>query len=350
MFEKLGATFATLPNAVVHIIGFPSSQQLVQHENLQLHAHTAKPFGRLSHQRITAPVRILFKLLQLKPRLLIITTHELLAVALWCKFVTGCRLVYDVQENYYFNIRFTKSFPVVIRQVLALAVRFKEYLTKPFIDYYFLAERGYVHELRFARPYLVLENKLPQRLALKFRRHQAGNTRLIFSGTLSETTGVIEAIELAAKLHQLNPAITLTVIGNSLSLSFLALLKRKAETYPFIRLKVSEYPFAHEQILEALGQADAGIIIYPPNPSTASSIPTKLYEYLAVQLPVIIRHNEASHQLVNHLKAGVLLTTHFMPETLLASLREGFKPLDSPLIYWESAENELAAIIKRLIL
>lgn len=349
MFEKLGATLADLPDTTVHIIGFPTSQQLSQSQNLQRHPHTHKPFGRLSPQRITAPVRILFKTLQLKPTLLIITTHELLGIALWCKFVTGCRLVYDVQENYFFNIRFTQSFPFLIRQILALAVRFKEFISKPFIDYYFLAEKGYVHELRFARPYLVVENKLPQRLALQYRRKVSGNTRLIFSGTLAATTGVLQAIELAEQLHRLNTAVTLTIIGNCLSENFLTALKRKAQTHPFITLKVSVYPIAHHQILEALSQADAGIIIYPPNPSSASSIPTKLYEYLALGLPVIVRHNEASHQLVTELHAGVVLTPDLRPESLLHALTQRTIPVQNPSIYWESIENELVAVVKRLI-
>lgn len=348
MFEKLGATLADLPDTTVHIIGFPTSQQLSQSQNLQLHPHTDKPFGRLSPQRITAPVRILFKLLQLKPRLLIITTHELLGVALLSKLLTGCRLVYDIQENYFFNIWFTRSFPVVIRQVLASAVRFKEYIGKPFIDYYFLAEKGYVHELRFGRPYLVVENKLPQRLALQYRRKVSGNTRLIFSGTLAVTTGVLQAIELAEQLHRVNNAVTLTIIGNCLSENFVSVLKRKAQTHPFISLKASIYPIAHDQILEALSQADAGIIIYPPNPSTASSIPTKLYEYLAVGLPVIIRHNEGSHKLVNELHAGVVLSTDLRPESLLHALTQRAKQAQNPSIYWESIENELVAAVKRL--
>lgn len=349
MFEKLGTSLATIPEVNVHIIGFPSSGYASGQHRIELHPHSAKPFGRLSLTRMAIPSRIMFKVLSLKPDLLIITTHELLWMALWCKLVLGCRVVYDVQENYFRNILYTKTFPLVVRPLLACYVRFKEWICKPVVDVYLLAEKGYGQELRFARPFLVLENKLPERQAHRYRRSAAGNSNLIFSGTLSETTGVLEAINLAGNLHRLNPDITLTIIGNCLSENFLNKLKQQASTHSFIRFTGSIYPVEHEQILEAINRAVAGIIIYPANPSTACSVPTKLYEYLGLGLPVIIRHNEDSHKLVEALQAGIVLQPGHKPERILTWLQQPITFIPPPEIYWESAETELLTCVQELL-
>ena len=44
----------------------------------------------------------------------------------------------------------------------------------------------------------------------------------------------------------------------------------------------------HHDILEAIHHADAGIISYPHSHHTKNSHPTKLFEYLSAQLPIIL--------------------------------------------------------------
>jgi glycosyltransferase involved in cell wall biosynthesis len=350
MFEKLGASLAAIPNTTVHIIGFPAGDSPAKHDSIQLHRNAEKPFGRISATRLTAPFRIMRKVLLLKPHLLIITTHELLWMALGCKLILGCKIIYDVQENYYLNIRSTKTFPAVIRVLLAMYVRLKERICAPFVDHFLMAEKGYNEEIRFARPHLVLENKLPERLANQYRRiPEQGKINLVFSGTLAETTGVLEAIHLAGKLHAVNPDVTLTIIGNCFSAKFLEKLTREAARHSFVHLTATAFPVAHELILASLSRARAGIIIYPPNPSTRSSIPTKLYEYLAIGLPVLIHHNEASHQLVSSLSAGIVLDPEPSPKNLVAQLEQlpGYVP--PPEIYWESTEKVLHGLVFKIL-
>ncbi len=351
MFGKLGMSLAALPGVSVHCIGFPGAGAPDEASLIKLHAHTSKPFSRISIARIFAPFRILIKTLRLKPDVFLITTHELLWAALLCKLLTGCPVVYDVQENYFYNILYTKAFPGILRPGLALYVRLKELLCSPFIAFFILAEREYQNELRFARPFLVAENKLPLRIARQFvRKPGANRSALIFSGTLAETTGVHEAIDLALALHAHSPAVTLTLIGNCPSKKFLNKLRQRISGYPFIRFTGGVYPLSHEAILNALREADAGVIIYPPNRSTATSIPTKVYEYLALELPILIRHNEPSHRLVRELNAGIVLPSgRPAPDQILAGLQQGIKPAHNSSIYWESIEKELFDRVQKIL-
>jgi glycosyltransferase involved in cell wall biosynthesis len=345
MYEKLGTSLAARLEAAVHIIGFPETVPHQTNPGITFHPLGSKAFHRLSVARFIAPGKILLKVIRLKPSYLVITTHELLWVALICKIWVGCRIIYDVQENYFSNILFTRVFPPGIRQLLATYVRTKEWITAPFIHCFLLAEKGYSDELRFAKPYLIIENKLPRKLADRFGIKQNPiKTKLIFSGTIAPTTGIFEAIELARKLHVLEPEITLTVIGHCPAYSFLKKLKAYVSEYAFIRLIVSAHPIAHEKVLDELSHSSAGIIIYPPNPSTQSSLPTKLYEYLAIRLPVLIRHNDASHDLVTSFQAGIVLTANPDPVELLEKLAGLQVPAAPESVYWESTEDALIRV------
>src|SRR5690606_8480188 len=135
-------------------------------------------------------------------------THELLLPGVFLKILLGCRLFYDVQENYYRNIIHTPAFPKFLRPILATYVRVKEWCSAPFIDHYFLAEASYQTELPFLRKkYTIIENKYKgRRIPTDKKCTSDRNFHFIFSGTLAQSTGVFIAIELACKLHKENPS------------------------------------------------------------------------------------------------------------------------------------------------
>lgn len=322
MFEKIGSSLAQAGHDV-HIIGFPSTSGSTGHSTIHFHIVAPYPFKRLSLTRLFASLRVLRMVLKLKPHYLIITTHELLFTALWCKFLTGCKVLYDVQENYYRNIRYTTAFPVGVRTVIAAWVRLKERLLHPIITTYILAEKGYADELPFAKPHLVLENKITKALADRYRKkQQTGYSKLLFTGTLAETTGVFEAIQLTDKLYARDPSVTLTIIGHTPSAVVHKQLLNITSQKAFIHYNGSEQPVPHEAILNEINNADFGIIWYPPNPSTACSIPTKLYEYMGLNLPVLISHNAQSEVLVEQKKTGLILSQSTDYQNLITKMKE----------------------------
>lgn len=345
MFEKIGSSLAQAGHDV-HIIGFPSTSGSTGHSTIHFHIVAPYPFKRLSLTRLLASLRVLRMVLKLKPDYFIITTHELLFTALWCKFLTGCKVLYDVQENYYRNIRYTTAFPVGIRSLLAQWVRLKERLVHPIITTYILAEKGYTDELPFAKPYLVLENKITKALADRYRKkQQTGYSKLLFTGTLAETTGVFEAIRLTDKLYALDPSVTLTIIGHAPSTGVHKQLLNITSQKTFILYKGSEQPVPHEAILNEINNADFGIIWYPPNPSTACSIPTKLYEYMGLNLPVLISHNAQSEALVEQNKTGLILSQSTDYQHLITKMKDFRLSENETNPYFE---EDVAALIKLL--
>jgi glycogen(starch) synthase len=344
MFEKIGATLLDSGEFEVTIVGYPT---LGQSTRKGVECRPLKKFGRLSLNRLLAPWQVFQIINQVKPELIIINTPELLLVAFLNRILYGRKIIYDVLENYYYNIRFTPAFPKWMRFVLATFVRLAEVISRTFVSHYLLAEKGYEKELEFATPHTVIENKLPQEIASQYNIKNKGYSKLIFSGTLAPTTGVLEAIQLCKKLHELDASFTLTIVGYCSLPDFLHRIKSEIAACDFIKLIGGGSLVPHFEILQELGKSDFGIVIYSVNPSTESSIPTKLYEYLAIGLPVLIHHNEQSHQLVSRLNAGVIL-----PKTIdyisLAKLLKStpFHPLHDPSIFWETEAAKLKASLK----
>lgn len=350
MYEKIGVTLADSGVFDVHIIGSDS----VKTNHTGVTQHALKPFRRISLGRLLAPWRILSVALRLKPDIVIITTHELLYLAMFLKIRRKCRILYDVQENYYWNILYTTAFPLLIRPFVALYVRSKETLAAPHIDHFLLAEKGYEQELRFQRNrYTVIENKVrieetEKKLPATFQTRK--NIHLIFSGTLAETTGVFTAIDLAIKLHVIDDRFRFTIIGFCSQREVLEKIRLLIQPRSFISLITGDRPVPHAEIFKHLHLADFGLVTYQINPSTMNSIPTKLYEYLGFHLPVVLVNHKPWVEFCHPYDAAVVFdANHYDAAALYQEMmKKPFYSREPVEVYWESEAPKLLAILTKL--
>jgi hypothetical protein len=338
MFEKLGITLSELYE--VHIIGFPARTNVTK----DIYFYPLHVFNRLSLRRLLAPWTILARVCRIRPHIFIITTHELLLPGVLAKWITGCKLIYDVQENYYRNIRYQDGFPLPIRPILAWWVKLKESLLKPFVDHYLLAERAYQAEMSFPPGrFTIIENKLKKPPSLPRDHQDKSIIRLLFSGTLSESTGVFTAIALADALHHIDPRIRLTIIGYApLNLTY-ERIHDITRDKNFVTLIGGDKLVPHHDVMHAIAAANFGIISYPPNPSTENSIPTKLYEYLGSKLPILLINNATWVNRCAPYPAAVVFDAHQLDaKTLLKMMSETvFYRSEPDDVYWQSEADRL---------
>lgn len=298
-------------------------------------------------KRLTAPFCFFRQALKLRGTDVIVCTHELLFAAFILKIVTDCRVFYDVQENYFRNILFTASFPRLFRLPLALHVRIKEIILAPVVDHFFLAENCYQHELSFTRKkFTVLENKYQGDVTVIRKRKNHEGKKLLFSGTLSELTGVFTAIDLASRLHALDPSVTLTIIGYAPRPEEYLRIKRAIDSKAFITLLGGDVIVSHNDIVAAIQSAGFGIIAYPPSPSTSDRVPTKLYEYLANQLPILLIGNPLWVQMCLPYPAAIPFDPdHPDPAALLRSMDSiDFYSSVPQNVTWSSEEPRLLSL------
>jgi glycosyltransferase involved in cell wall biosynthesis len=330
MFGKLARGLA---GHEVHVIGQQAGNAT---PSAGIILHPLPKMTRFSFERIMAPWRVLALVMQLKPNLFIITTHELLWIALLSKLTTRCKVIYDVQENYFYNILYTATFPRIVKPIMAFYVRMKELIAAPFIDHFVLAEKAYEAELPFLRKsYTVIENKVVRPDAKDLVPRKTVIRKLVFTGTLAPTTGVFTAIEIAKGLHEIDPEITLSIVGYCPQTSVLAEVQKLCRDLPFITLVGGESLVPHQTILQAIANADAGIISYPENPSTKTSIPTKLYEYLGYRLPIILNKSASLIELCEPFNAAVIYSEGQFTTLHQRLQHHVFYTHKPEFVYWE---------------
>ena len=343
MLEKMGMTLAGHDYKVA-IIGYPSPKTPQLPASVGLIALPS--FNRLSSARWLARWQVLRHCLRIKPDLLIFNTHELLIPAVLFRLLRRTPLVYDVRENYKWNILYSGSFRHPVRQLIAWMVRLKEILTSPFISHFFLAEPAYQNEFKFHRGrFTLLCNKAI--VGPRARRYDGKDLHLIFTGTVDESTGVFDAIQLASQLHQQDPAIQLTIMGYAALTETRRKLQDAADSLDFIRLAGISHLVPHSEILEAISTAHAGFLLYKPSPHVDASYPTKLYEYLSARLPIILnRHWPWMPEFENY---RPFLLADSVPEGLtgiLESLKKpNFYPEDPPSIHWSDEVPRFLSIV-----
>jgi hypothetical protein len=279
----------------------------------------------------------------------------LLWIALAAKILRGCSIIYDIRENYFRNILYTNAFPPVIRVFIALYVRIKERITSAFINFFFLAEAGYARELSFVGSRkIILENKL-KKVDLPLKQKWSAvdqQLHLLFTGTLAITTGVFVAIDIATKLHSVNPAVRLHIVGFSPIPAIQREIEQATAHKDFIYFQNSRKPVSHLDILAAIQQADVGIIAYPPNVSTENTIPTKLYEYMGYALPILLIDHAPWVERCRPYNAAIPFnTSNFDADKILTTLRETpFYSSKAENVFWHTEEPKLlqsiAAVLK----
>ncbi|WP_436516556.1 hypothetical protein [Ekhidna sp. To15] len=284
-YWKLSQSIAKTNKYEVNIIGNEGKKQSSD-KNIKFYPHSVERSNWL--KRLLIREHILLKVLRIKPNVLIITTHELINTALVCKILLGCKVIYDVQENYRKNVEFISTSP--FRSLISSLIYFKEkFVGRLFIDTYWLAESCYKVELSFiGNRYVVLENKAFEH---SYNPRDWSKIHMVFSGTISEYGGVRRAIDLFIELSEKTEYISLLIIGQIHDLSLESWLKDRQKEYPELRLNISQKPISHEEILEAITQSNLGVIAYKPTIVNKDKIPTKLYEYSRYQLPFLVQKN-----------------------------------------------------------
>ncbi len=339
-YEKTAISIGKLGNYQINLVG-----QKVLNTPLEPYIvfDSLFSFSRLSFKRFFAGWRFLAYLRRLHPDVVIITTFELLLPAVVYKILTTKKIIYDVQENYFRNLIYTTTFPFGIKHILAVGVRTLEYLTRPFISHYLLAEKNYEKEFYFTKnKHTILENKL-FKTSVKSRIIRNDNTiQLLYTGTIAENYGIFEAVDLAKALHKIEPKIRLKIVGFAAQKDVLEKLKKTIKAHDFITLVGGDSFVAHQEILALIAQSDFGLISYRPDKSTENCIPTKLYEYLAHQLPFLISPNPAWLALTYKYSAGIAVDFYNPTiEKLLSQMKENtfYTTVPGEEIYWNEHLN-----------
>ncbi|MGI4866199.1 MAG: glycosyltransferase [Janthinobacterium lividum] len=327
--------------------------------------------SRLSLGRLLAQGRYWRLLHRARPALVIVTAPELLPLTLlWQRLGRGRQLIYDIQENYALNIRSQGMYPAALRGLLASLVRRVETAAARHAAALLLAEASYAEELPFlhelpAERVLVLENKYqpqPGEVLPRTARPLPARLeplRLLFSGTISELNGVREAIALVRQLRAISAwpgGVQLTIIGFCQQPELLSELQQLAASEAdWLTLIGGAALVPHARLIAEIGRSHLGLLAYRPHPSTERCRPTKLFEYLAHGLPVLVQPNPLWAGLALAYQAG-LVVDFSQPAAAAAQVAAAlatavFYPAGPPAeeVLWASEGKKLGHLLESLL-
>ncbi len=352
MYEKFGLSMAETNKYDINIIGF-DSKNVRSTEGISFHPYD--PFDRTGLKRIFQPLKTFRKYIQLKPQIIIVNTHELLIVTSLYRILFGCKFIYDIRENYLKNIRDTNVFPKALRPIISSWVRLKEWLSKPFINHYILAERVYEKQLPFLSQHItIIENKYASQPeeSTAYRDPDPSHIDLLYTGTISESNGVFDAIDITKSLHLLDSKVRLRIVGYCALKRDLVRLQQEIEHHDFIELNGGDHLVPHAEIVEAIQKADFGFVLKRSNNGTNDEkLLTRLFEYTANQLPILLLNNPTWVSFCEEFNAAIEVDPQdFDAKDLLHSMttKKFYNQGDTSQSLWISEQSKLLSLLESL--
>ncbi len=349
-FEKLAFSLGETNTYELNIIGF-SPKKPKSMPGIRFFSSMGHFGSRLD--RLLAQGRFLKCLLQVRPKILVCCTYELLPVASFLKPLLGYKLVYDVQENYRANLGLNPALSAQAREKADRLIQRAE--AAKGIDLFLLAEKCYAEEMPEKRPFLILENKFQGEInRIAPVSHQGGKKfRFCISGTITPAFGTWDAICWFGEILKYYPESELEIIGHCPIEAFWVKLTQVAKEIPQLILHVDRGPVAHESLIAALAKADFALLPYQIHPAVSAKMPTKLFECAALGIPVLITPNPVWEDFLVEFTGGHPIDFSVpsdAPEQFGAALGQTFFSSAPPAsILWKTEKHQLQQAFQKLL-
>lgn len=262
---------------VVHFVTGDMQAPESTGENIFIHRIWPGNHRRVFRFMITTPLAIL-RALFISADVYHVHDPELLPWA-WLLLVRRKPVIYDVHEDYVTSIQQKEWIPVILRNMMAHVIGYLEHvLAWPFR--HVIAERYYIE--RFPKGVQILNYPLPELLQEKVA-YDENSRNLLYTGSISVDRGALCVANVIAHM----PDWSATMVGkcpNRLADEISAMTGgNRVEVIGVGRF------VPPEEIREQYGRKAwfAGIALFPESHHYMKKELTKLYEYMAVGLPII---------------------------------------------------------------
>ncbi|WP_353722556.1 glycosyltransferase [Dyadobacter sp. 676] len=257
-------------------------------------------FERLLHRLLFTHPAAFVKTLFLKPDIVHIFVPELIPMALLFQW-RGSKVIYEVQENLFkkFSIKRYNNSPVLQK----LFTIFDKIARRRF--YCIFTDDAYIEEYRnVAKPFAIIHNyvSLPVIDAFAHPRMPAREPVFFYLGVVSMERCLDTMIHACAMLKTTRPDFHLHLFGP---------LRASQEELEHIKgydevkghLTFHGYTDQRDALLHA-ARAVAGIALLKPVADYPESFPTKLFEYMALKLPVVTSDFPIYRKIVERSECG----------------------------------------------
>jgi glycosyltransferase involved in cell wall biosynthesis len=210
---------------------------------------------------------------------------ELVSVLLLLRLV-GRKVVFDVHENIAQQVLEKEWIATFWRRPLSRVVAAALRWLPRMADAVILAEDSYLRDFP-PLPNVTVIHNFPLTPRRYKHEYNSDRLRLIYVGDVRKVRGVIEYVSILARLRELGVPAELRIVGS------FAARHEEDETQRMVRRLQLESSVRFlgrrppEEIAELILDCDVGLALLHPIGNYRESYPTKMFEYMAVGLPVV---------------------------------------------------------------
>lgn len=221
---------------------------------------------------------------------------------LWTWMLTrrGRKVVFDMHENLPAAIRAKDWLPRWLRPVISRGVQIAERVLLRDKDVV-LAETSYERDYEYLPRRIVVQN-FPRTAQLSgVQAAKRAVPTLAYLGHIHQTRGSLTMVEVLRRLRQEGIEAELLLIGRVPPEHKLALLERAKEAGTKVEFA------GHLAPLDAwtrVASCQVGMAVLSPEPNYITSYPTKMFEYMALGLPVVVSNFPLYREVIDQHACG----------------------------------------------
>jgi len=332
----------------VSIIGREDKKQ----ESRNIAFYMIPHMHRLNWKRfLTVPFQILHYTHKIQADIYWIHTPELFWLG-WYWKIKGKRVVYDVHEDYYKTIRYAFHYPYWIRKPLASFWRTLEKWWVKHLDAVVYAEECYDDMLNAGdKKKVILRNKFSkQNVSATSSISVPTKPYMLYSGTIAPAWGIWKTLEFWKNIYSITQW-ELVVAGftfrHNLIIEILDYIEVNGLTNHFT-LHGGTQMVAYPDIVELIRHCKAGIALYEVNPVIQGKIPTKFYEYMAFDKPLLFTADPFWIDFDRQYQLGVAYHEGEATSALLEELENWSCVHEVDDYAWESEMNRMRIMLRGL--
>lgn len=248
-----------------------------------------------------------------RPAVLIVRDLPLAPLAIWMARWFSIPVMIDMAENYAAMIRDVWDAgragcaDVIVRNPAIIAA--VERYVMPRMDHVITvvqesSDRVMALGVRADRVSVVSNTPSRGRVTRPGPKASGPSLRLVYLGLMEVPRGVLEVLDATAELVREGRAIELQLVGGGRDLD---LFRAHATSLGLSAPRVVFHgTLPHAQALEVVGQADVGLVPHHATESWNTTIPNKLFDYMAAGLPVISSDAVPAARVVRETGAGLV--------------------------------------------
>lgn len=235
-----------------------------------------------------------------KPDVIHFHDPDLLLLALYFKFVLKKKVIYDVHEDYSLAFKDREYLPKFFRSIFAFIFDLFEKVVSKLFDGVVAVTEEIFNKFN-CRNKVILKNFPTVDMYEKRRNYDiSGTINLVYIGSVSYHRGITNLI-LAVK-DLLNLDIKLDIIGPAESKEYLEQIKK------FENEKIKIWGRVPKSCIpNILKNVHIGFVTLLPKRRYLTSLPLKLFEYMAAGVPVIASNFELWRNIIEDSSCGIVV-------------------------------------------